>query len=218
MRKHFLTGLALLLPIVLTLLIVTFIINIITKPFLGSVTNALNFYEIFNKPFLFLSASTTLLLSSKLIILTGIAFSTLLVGFLGQVLLIKLLGRTGDYILHKIPIINKIYKTLQDMIHTIFCRKETTTAFSSVVLVPFPHSKTYSIGLITNSVNDSSDSEYQERVSVFVPGTPNPTMGFMLLFHKNQLIPIEMKVEDALKFVISCGVIYPDSAVNSSSQ
>ena len=46
------------------------------------------------------------------------------------------------------------------------------------------------------------------RVSVFVPGTPNPTMGFMLMFEKSKIIEIDMKVEDALKFVVSCGIMF----------
>jgi uncharacterized membrane protein len=131
------------------------------------------------------------------------------VGFLGKIFFVHYFVRFGEYVIHNIPVVNKIYKAIQDIVHTIFGHSEQR--FSSVVLVPFPHSETYSIGLVTSgAIPSASDPEYHQRVSVFVPGTPNPAMGFMLLFPKDQLLPVDMEVHDALKFVISCGVITPD--------
>jgi uncharacterized membrane protein len=211
MKKHFLTGLAILLPAVVTFLILAFLINIITKPFLGSVVNAFSYYDIFNKPFLFLSGPTALLLASKIIILVAIVLIALLVGFVGQLFLVKLFRSFGDFLIHRIPVINKIYKAAYEVVQTLLVGKgEAKTNFSNVVLVRFPHANTYSLGLITNTNDQKSDEETKDHVSVFVPGTPNPTMGFMLLFPKTQIIPIDIKVEDALKFVVSCGVILPN--------
>lgn len=211
MKKYFLTGLAILLPAVLTFLILAFLLNIVTKPFLGPVVTAFSYYDIFNKPFLFLNGPTTLMLSSKLFVLIFLVFIALIVGFLGQLILLKWLGNVSDYIIHRIPFVNRIYKATQEVVHTLLVRKkEEKASFSSVVLVRFPHAHTYSIGLVTSSKeNDAPDEEPKGHVSVFVPGTPNPTMGFMLLFPKNQIIPLDIKVEDALKFVVSCGVILP---------
>lgn len=213
MKKNFIAGLTILLPIALTIMIVGFLINLITSPFLGTVSTAFDFYGIFNEPFLFLSASKTLMLSSKIFILLFLFLIILLVGVLGQMFLIKHLGRLGDYIFHRIPGFNKIYKSIQDIVHTLFMKSKQKASFSHVVLVPFPHAKMYSIGLITNStMSAETDAEHNKNVSVFVPGTPNPAMGFMLLFQKDKLVPLDITVEEAIKFIISIGVVFPRSA------
>lgn len=218
MKKHFFTGLAILLPIVLTLLIVLFMINVLTKPFLGTVTTAFDYYGIFNESFLFWSGPTALMVSSKVAIIIFFILFTLLLGLIGQLVLVKYLGRAGDYILHRIPVVNKIYKAIQDVVHTLVDQKRQTT-FSKVVLVPFPHSKMHSLGLITNeNVGEGSDPEYHGRISVFVPGTPNPAMGFMIMFREDQLITLDIGVDEALKFLVSCGVIFPETAVMTGIQ
>lgn len=211
MKKSFLTGLALLLPVILTIAIVIFIINLLTAPFVGAVEAAFKHYGILNKPLLFFSSEQILVFSSKIIILITLVVSIVLVGFLGQVFIINHLGKFGDYLIHRIPIVNTIYKAIQDVVMTLFVKKpKQKMDFSSVVLVPFPHSKTYTVALITNSHNVlESNTLDSDSVSVFVPGTPNPAMGFMLIFRRDQIIPINMSVEDALKFVVSIGVICP---------
>lgn len=209
MKKHFLTGLAILLPIVLTILIVGFIVNILTQPFLGIINRVLDYSNLAGKSFLFLSAAQVFTLFSKIVILFSLIALTVLVGFLGRLFIVNTFIRVGDYLIQKIPVINKIYKALQDVIHSVFNSKKSN--FSQVVLVPFPNEKSYSLGLITNEQSvDKSDLCTEEMVSVFVPGTPNPTMGFMLLFKKNQVVLVDMKIEDALKFLVSCGAMSPE--------
>lgn len=211
MKKNFLTGLVLLLPMVLTTLIVIFTINLLTKPFVGTVATAFDYYGIFNKPFLFLNGQQVLLFSSKLVVLIGLGVVLVTVGFFANLFILKFLGRMGDYLLHRIPFINSIYKSTQDIVTSIFTQKsDGAPSFSSVVLVPFPHARTLSIGLITNaSLPEGSNINDQAQVSVFVPGTPNPAMGFMIMFRQDQLRYIDIKVEDALKLIVSCGVIWP---------
>jgi uncharacterized membrane protein len=209
MKKCFLTGLAILLPIVLTVAIVFFFINLLTNPFVNPVAEVLNHYDLFNHPFYIFNGQQVLFFVSKFIVLLALVFVVFVVGLLGKIFIVHYLVRFGEYIIHNIPVVNKIYKAIQDIVHTIFGHSEQR--FSSVVLVPFPHSEMYSIGLVTSgAMPPSSDPEYQQRVSVFVPGTPNPAMGFMLLFPKDKILPIDMKVHDALKLVISCGVVAPN--------
>lgn len=209
MKKCFFTGLAILLPMVLTVAIVFFIINLLTNPFINSVAQILNHYDLFNKPLYIFKGEQMLFFASKVLVLLALVLVVWIVGFLGKIFFVHYFVRFGEYIIHNIPVINKIYKAIQDIVHTIFGQSEQR--FSSVVLVPFPHSETYSIGLVTSgAIPSASDPEYLQRVSVFVPGTPNPAMGFMLLFPKDQLLHVDMKVQDALKFVISCGVVTPD--------
>lgn len=202
MRKNFLTGLAILLPMALTFWILNLLINLFTKPFIGIVESFLNI----NVETLPLTVHSLVMFAAKICILLLLAILTFLVGYLGQHFIVRNLLKYSDYVFHRIPFVNKIYKATQDVVKTLF--HEEHTNFSQVVLVPFPHETSRSIGLITKRDQAAyMDSEHGNMVSVFVPGTPNPTMGFMLLFHREQLIFTEMSVEEALKFVISCGVM-----------
>lgn len=217
MKKYFLTGLVILLPVVLTIVIVRFLVNILTKPFVGVVSNALDYYGILNKQFLFFNEKQMLITSSKIIILVGLLLLAVLVGMLTRLVFIKYIARSGDFILHRIPVIKTIYKSTQDVMTTLLVKDETQPKvnFSKVVLVPFPHSKAYTMGLITNPLIKDSNVVESDTISVFVPGTPNPAMGFMLLFARDKVIPVNLRVEDALKFIVSCGVICPSfTAVN----
>lgn len=211
MKKYFLTGLAILLPIVLTFFILSLIVNIITMPFIGITTYTFDYHDMFNQPFLFFSGETVLAIISKVIVLISLFFIIIFIGFIAELFLVRWLRHIGDFIVHRIPVINRVYKSTQEVVHTLFARKKEKkeTNFSGVVLVPFPHKNTYSIGLITNREHVKSDSEFLNLISVFVPGTPNPTMGFMLMFREEQTIPLDMKVDEAIKFCVSCGVIAP---------
>jgi uncharacterized membrane protein len=209
MKKLFMTGLILLLPLVMTLVIVSFIINIFTKPFTGFVQEILEHYGILDHFFWIFNNPQALAFMSKMIVFLGIIILTFLVGFVAQMFLVRFFLRTGDRIIHKIPLINKIYKIIQDTMNTVFGEKNKTK-FSQVVLVPFPHKKNYSLGLVATPPHPNSTPEYQDLVSVFVPGSPNPSMGFMLLYPKNQLIPLDVKVEEAFKCLVSCGVMLPN--------
>ena len=216
MKKDFLAGLVILLPVVLTIIIVRFFINLLTKPFLGILTAISQRYEWLSSSFNYLPGEEIKLVISKLLILTILFFILLAIGFLGRLFIVNTFLQIADKVLHYIPLINKIYKSIQEVMHTLF--KTETTAFSQVVLVPFPHANSYSVGLITkDSLPQGSDKEHMKLVSVFVCGTPNPTMGFMLLFKREQLVLLDMKVEDAMKFIISCGVIYSGFNKNPSA-
>lgn len=207
MKKDFFTGLALLLPVAITVAIVFFIINLITNPFVNGVSALLDHWNIFNKPFFIFSGQQVLMFASKILVLLALVLIVFLVGMFGRFFIIKHIVRAGEHVIHQIPFVNRIYKSIREIVHTIFGHSEQQR-FSSVVLVPFPHSEMLSVGLVASEdVAPGSDPDYQGMVSVFVPGTPNPAMGFMLLFRREQLIPIDMRVQDALKFVISCGVV-----------
>lgn len=209
MKKDFLTGLALLMPFVLTLIIIIFLIKIVTAPLMGTVSSAFDYYDILNKPFLFLNGSQVLQLSSRLVILAGLFVVTIVFGILARLFLIKYFVRLSEYVIHRTPFVNNIYKSIQDVVKTVFSKSDNS--FSEVVLVPFPHANARSIGLVTSrKTNNESDPEFQELVTVFVPGTPNPSMGFMLLFKREQLTSVDMTVKDAMKFLVSCGVIAPE--------
>lgn len=212
MKKDFLTGLVILLPILLTILIVGFLINFLTKPFIGPISGFYANLGIFDEPFLFLSGSDILTMASKVTALVGLFLFILVIGFLGKLFLIDYLFKWGDALIHNVPVINKIYKACQDVVHSLFSSE--SKSFSQVVFIPFPFADTLSVGLVSrDSLTLTSHTEPTELVPVLVPGTPNPSVGFMLMFKKEDLVFVDMKVEDAMKFVVSCGVVLADFKV-----
>jgi uncharacterized membrane protein len=203
MKKYLLTGLATLLPLALTVAIVLFLVNLLTAPFIGMVKPLLMKFSLFQQGVGFISGEQLVQYTSKILILVLLFGLTVALGFLARHFFINYLIGIGDSILHRIPLVNSVYKTSQDVIQTIFSDK--STSFKQVALVPFPHAETRSIGLITKeSIKDHGGDPV---IAVFVPTTPNPTSGFLMLFKREDLVYVDMSVEDAFKYIISCGVI-----------
>lgn len=206
MKKYFITGLVFLLPMALTIAIIIFIFNLLTNPFVGIVRSFLDYFGLLESNFFFLTSEQIQNIVSKIIILILLFFFTLFLGFVARWFFFYYLLKLWDYIFHRIPFVSSIYKTSQDVINTIFASK--TSSFKQVVLVPFPNETTKSIGLITSENLPGFPMSTQENmVAVFVPTTPNPTSGFLMMFKESELIYLDMSVEEAFKYVISCGVI-----------
>ncbi len=201
MKKYFITGLVILLPLTLTIWIVAFAVNFLTKPFMGLVTKVFSETTIQLHPQL-------LKYGSQIIILIGIFLFTILLGLFARWFIIKGLIKIGDKILHKIPLVNKVYKTTQDIVKTLFITDKNS--FKQVVMVPFPYKGLYSIGFVSRKAPETcSEAVNTDLISVLVPTTPNPTTGFIVLFKKEDIIFLEMKPEDGIKYIVSCGVIVP---------
>lgn len=208
MKKYFITGLAVLLPVALTLMVVIFIFNFLTQPFLGISRALLSHYGLLDTGFLFLSAEQVQTFISQILILIVLVAFTILLGAIARWFFIHYLIRLWEYMIHRIPLVSSIYKACQDVINTIFTTQ--SSAFKQVVLVRFPHADSQAVGLVTcDTLKGLSDAIGPDLVAVFVPTTPNPTSGFLTIFKKEEVIPLDMSIEDAFKFVISCGVIMP---------
>jgi uncharacterized membrane protein len=205
MKKYFITGLVILLPVALTIAIVLFVFNLLTVPLSGIVTSFFNRYHLFEDGFLFLSSDQLQQLISQLLVLVIIFFFTVLLGVIARNVFSHYFISLGESILHRIPMVNTIYKTSKDVVKTMFT--SSAKSFKQVVLVPFPSAKVYSIGLITREDLPSVDPLHSTKIAVFVPTTPNPTSGFMMLYSPDEIHYLDMSVENAFKFVVSCGVI-----------
>jgi uncharacterized membrane protein len=208
MKKHFITGLVFLLPLVVTIAVIIFLVNFLTKPFIGIVSAVLTRLDIVNKGFLFLTPEQVLRYSSQFIVLVLLFLFTVGLGMITRMFFIHYLFRLGDRALSRIPIVNTVYKTTQDIIKTLFVSDKNT--FKQVVMVPFPRKDIFVLGLIAReSPETCSQAVNDELISVLVPTTPNPTTGFLLMVKKSDLIHIDMKPEEAIKYIVSCGVIVP---------
>ncbi|MBF5059256.1 DUF502 domain-containing protein [Candidatus Neptunochlamydia vexilliferae] len=209
MKKYLVTGLVILLPLAVTIAIVVFIVDFLTKPFIGIVSGFLQDMNLLNKGFLFLTPEQVVLYGSKLLILLCLVLFTFLLGMIARWFFFKALINLSDKILHRIPLVNKVYKTTQEIIKTIFVTDKSS--FKQVVMVPFPKGGSYVMGLVSReSPKVCCEGVGEELYSVLVPTTPNPTTGFLLMYKKEEMIFLDLKPEQAIKYIVSCGVITPE--------
>jgi uncharacterized membrane protein len=139
------------------------------------------------------------------------------------VLLICLVGRYGrnylgrktmeglDRALMRIPLLNKIYSAIKQVNESFHSNK---SSFKQVVLVPFPHAHSRSLAFVTG---EQKSLGAEKLISVFIPTTPNPTSGFLLLVPESEIVKLDISVADGIKFIISLGAISPDYAGHSIS-
>lgn len=206
MKKYFVTGLVILLPLTLTIAIVVWLFNLLTVPFSGLIRDIFTHYNLLQDGFLFLKASQVQQVLSQIIILTLLFSFTVFLGSIARLFFFSYLMNTWNYLIHRIPLISSIYKTCQDVIGTIFTT--TNNSFKQVVMVPFPNKETYTIGLVTRDDLPPFTTDSETRhIAVFVPTTPNPTSGFLVIFKETDLIYLDMPIENAFKYIISCGMI-----------
>jgi uncharacterized membrane protein len=138
------------------------------------------------------------------------------VALLWAVFLVCLIGRYGrnylgrktiewlDHAIMRVPLMNKIYGTIKQVNESFSSNK---SSFKQAVLVAFPHERSRAVGFVTG---EQAGLGGEKLISVFVPTTPNPTSGFLLLLRENEIIKLDMSVADGIKFTISLGAISPD--------
>lgn len=205
MKKHFITGLVILLPVTLTFFFVAFVFNLLTNPFVGLVQSIFHNFNVFESGFWIFDAQQVQEYASKICTVIFLVSFTILLGAVARWYFINSFLSLWNYILHRIPFVNVIYKTCQDVINTIFSSK--SSSFKQAVLVPFPHKESRSIGFVTCDDLPPLLPGEEKTITVFVPTTPNPTSGFLVFFAEKDLLYLDMKVEDAFKYIISCGVL-----------
>ncbi len=185
LRSTFLTGLIILIPLLATIYIIywtfTFVDNLL-KPLL---VKFVGFYF----PGL-----------SWLILILFIFF----VGLLGRFTIGNRVISATENFMRKVPVVRTIYSAAKEASRAIFVSE--TEKIKGVVLVEYPRKGIYAIGFTTGAeVKEASESVGKKLINVFVPTAPNPTSGFVLFVPEDELIYLDMKVEDALKVIISGG-------------
>ena len=144
------------------------------------------------------------------------AVITLLVIFFTGVIAANFLGRRlvalGDAVVARIPLVRTIYTGVKQVTQTMFT--PGGKSFRKVLLVQFPHEGVWSIAFQTGSAAKPVEIalNHEPMVSYFIPTTPNPTSGFLMMAPKSKVIELDMSVDQALKFVISLGVVQPKVA------
>jgi len=132
-----------------------------------------------------------------------------LIGSLARVYLGRQIITMVDQALLKVPLLNKVYGAIKQVNDAFATNKNSS--FKQVVMVEFPREGIYSIGFITGDQNQEVQSKTKEKiVSIFVPTTPNPTTGFLILVPETKVTKLDMEVADGIKFIISLGSVAPE--------
>ena len=133
------------------------------------------------------------------------AFFLYLIGVLTANIFGRRLVHTAELLLERVPFVKTIYRSSKQILETF--AGESSQSFQRAALIPFPTKETRSIGFITGFSKDTRTGE--ELCTVFVAATPNPTSGFVFVLKRSDVIELDWTVEEAIKVVISCGVLVP---------
>lgn len=194
MRKYIITGLLIWVPLAITLWVLNFIIGTMDQS-LRLLPEQWHPRMLIGRDIPGLGAVLTLVV----VVLTGL---------LGHNLLGQRLVQFWEALLGRIPIVRSIYSSVKQVSDTIL--SPNGQAFRQAMLVQYPRSGVWTIAFQTGTPADEVRRHIEtDMVAVYVPTTPNPTSGFFLMFPRSEVIELSMSVDQALKYVVSMGVVSP---------
>ncbi len=201
LRKYLIAGLLVWLPLAATVAIIKLMIDMLDKTLLLLPPEY--------RPetlFGFSLPGFGVLLAIGVLLITGV-FAANLLG--------RELVSIWENVLSRIPIVRNIYNAVKQISATVLT--SSGKSFRKVVMVEYPRKGIWSIGFLTNEhVELDSDGLDSFLIAVFLPTTPNPTSGFIILFRKDEVTELDMTVEEGFKFIISMGVVIPDGPIRQS--
>jgi uncharacterized membrane protein len=194
MRKYFITGLLVLVPLAITAWVLNLVIGTLDQSLLLVPKQWLP-----SEPIPGLGAILTL----AIVFLTGLLTNNLVGNYV---------VRLWERVLHRIPVVNSIYGSVKQVSDTLF--SSSGNAFRKAVLIPYPHADSWTIAFLTGVPGgDVKNHLVGDYVSVYVPTTPNPTSGFFLMLERSKVVELDMSVDAALKYIVSMGVVAPPDMV-----
>ena len=198
-RNAFISGLALLIPLGVTFIVIHFLLQRIGEP-----SSHLFFY--FLDP---ATRSKPWIDTVLRIISTGVVVILITaLGFLSNYFLGRLFVKIAERLITSVPFIKTVYNTAKQIVDTF--RQQKEAFFQKVVLVEYPRTGCYALGFLTGTARGETQIKTGKTiVNVFIPTTPNPTSGFLLLIPKEDILTLEMSVADGMKLIISGGAVVP---------
>jgi uncharacterized membrane protein len=197
-KKYLITGLLIWIPLAITFMVLAWIVNTLDQIILWlpeGVQPKMMFG--FNIP------GVGLVLSVLIVLLTGLVAANVL----GQKLV-----QLWEAVLARIPVVKSIYYSVKQVSDTLF--SSNGQAFRKALLVQYPRQGAWTIAFLTGKPGgDAAQHLPGDYVSVYVPTTPNPTSGFFLMMPATDVIELEMSVDEALKYIISMGVVAPPAGI-----
>lgn len=210
LRKTFLTGLVLCLPVALTVYVVNFLLDLLASPardflilpVLRAFLQRDRATELLDTP----GAHIAITLVSALLVVGVI----LAIGVVSRHIFGRVLLDAMEDAVNRVPMINKVYDAAKQMVDTFGAKNRDT--FKEVVIVEYPRAGCMSVGFVSNRTPASrwgGPDDGTKWAHVFVPTAPNPTAGFVLLLPEHELKPAGMTVSEGMRFVVSCGASIP---------
>jgi len=202
MKRYFITGLLIWVPLAITVWVLLLIAGTADQS-LRLLPASMRPHELFG----FDVPGAGIVLTLLIILTTGL----LAANFIGQRLVLW-----WERLLTKIPVVSSVYSSVKQVSDTLF--SSSGNAFRKALLIEYPRKGSWTIALLTGvpggDVANHLDGDF---VSVYVPTTPNPTSGFFLMLPKSEVIELDMAVDEALKYIISMGVVAPPRRSKSLS-
>ncbi len=194
LKKYFITGLLIWVPLVITVWVLSLIVRSMDQSLL-LLPQAIHPEHLLGVYIPGLGALLTLLV----VFLTGLVTTNIV----GQKLV-----RFWEAVLARIPVVKSIYYSVKQVSDTLF--SGSGVAFRKVLLVRYPHPEAWSVAFQTgHPARDVADMLPEEHVGVFIPTTPSPVNGFFFFVKKKDVIELDMNVDEALKYIVSMGVVAP---------
>ena len=206
-QTNFFAGLAIALPGVISIAVLVWLFGTLTN-----ITDALLFFLPKHVTHHANGAGAVYWYWSLVAVVIAVALTTG-VGALARIYMGRKLIQLLDFVLLRVPLLNKIYGTIKQVNEAF--GSGSKSSFKQVVLVEFPRPGQHSVGFVTGDSHPGFKPG-ENLVSVFIPTTPNPTAGFLILVPEASLTKLDMSVAEGLKFIVSLGAIAPDKTAAPS--
>lgn len=200
LRNAFITGIVVILPLGVTIIVINFLLERLGNP-------ASNFFFWYLDP--------------EWRDMPAVQFALEIISVLVVFMLITLLGYGSRFVLGRIilggleklldrvPFINTVYRTVKQIVDTFSQQKKAV--FQEVVLLEYPRKRCYVLGFLTSNARGETQNVTGEHiVNIFVPTTPNPTSGFLLMLPEEDITRLKMSIADGMKLIISGGAVVPN--------
>lgn len=199
LKNSFFTGLILLLPIIITVALFTFLVKYVNDKLLAPIISLFGL-DLYNANWWIYAVKFVAFIVTLLLIA--------LIGAATRLLLLRNFFGFWETLLSKVPIVGKIYLAIKEISRAFL--GQNRAVFEQVVLLEYPRKGIYSIAFLTQEACEEINKKTNTQgVYVFLPTTPNPTNGYFLIVPKKDIIPLKMSVADGLKLVISGGTFSP---------
>ncbi len=194
MKKYLITGLLVLVPLVITVWVLKSLIGMLDQSLL-LLPEEWHPHTLFGRDI----PGFGVILTFAIVLITGLVATN----FFGMQLI-----ALWEKLLQRVPVVKSIYSSVKQVSDTLF--SDSGNAFRKAVLVQFPREGAWTIAFLTGTPGGDVAHHLQgDHVSVFVPTSPNPTSGYFLMMPKAEVIELDMSVDEALKYIISMGVVAP---------
>ena len=199
-KKYILTGIISIIPVYITYWIIEQIFLIVSIPGKNIISYFTSLFNFSNEVSIQLITITEYMLGFILTIMSLFFLGLIISNVVG-----KKIYSYFETLLNSIPVVNKVYSSIKQIISTISI--DNKKSFKKVVMIQYPRKGLWTIAMVTG---ESTNKNKKEFYTLFVPSTPNPTTGYMIIISKEDVVNTDLSVEDATKVILSGGLVTPN--------